>query len=58
MNWKSEAIDKLKQYEAKKRALQNIPMEIARLESALKSIRSATADGTPVRGGGSGQFDY
>ena len=55
MNWKSEAIDKLRQYEAKKQSLESIPKEIARLKSAMKSIRSATADGTPVHGGGSGR---
>ncbi len=57
MNWKFEAIEKLKQYEAKKMSLQNIPEEISRLESAMASIRSATADGTPVQGGGSGKED-
>jgi len=57
MNWKFEAIEKLKQYEAKKRSLQNIPEEIKRLESAMQSIRSATADGNPVQGGGSGRED-
>lgn len=57
MNWKYEAVDKLKQYEAKKQSLKSIPMEIARLELAMKSIRSATADGTPVSGGGSGRED-
>lgn len=57
MNWKYEAVDKLKQYEAKKQSLISIPMEIARLESAMQNIRSATADGTPVSGGGSGRED-
>lgn len=57
MNWKFEAIEKLKQYEAKKRSLQNIPEEIKRLEAAMQSIRSATADGNPVQGGGSGRED-
>lgn len=57
MNWKFEAIEKLKQYEAKKYSLKSIPVEIARLESAMQSIRSATADGTPVKGGGSGRED-
>lgn len=57
MNWKFEAIEKLKQYEAKKLSLQNIPEEISRLESAMTAIRSATADGTPVQGGGSGKED-
>lgn len=57
MNWKSEAMEKLRLYEAKKRSLQNIPEEIKRLESAMRGIRSATADGTPVSGGGSGRED-
>ena len=30
---------------------------MTRLESAMQSIRSATADGTPVSGGGSGRED-
>lgn len=57
MNWKYEAIDKLKQYEAKKQALSNIPGEIKRLEMAMQSIRSATSDSSPVKGGGSGRED-
>ena len=57
MNWKYEAIEKLKQYEAKRQSLTSIPAEISRLESAMQSIRSATADGTPVTGGGSGRED-
>ena len=57
MNWKFEAIEKLRLYEAKKQSLRSIPEEIARLESAMKSIRSATADGSPVNGGGSGRED-
>ena len=57
MNWKYEAVEKLRQYEAKRQALRSIPAEIARLESAMKSIRSATADGSPVKGGGSGRED-
>ena len=55
MNWKFEAVEKLRQYEAKKQSLKSIPEEIKRLESAMRSIRSATADGTPVSGGGSGR---
>lgn len=57
MNWKYEAVEKLRQYEAKKQSLASIPEEIRRLESAMHSIRSATADGTPVQGGGSGRED-
>ena len=57
MNWKHEAIDKLKGYEAHKRALVNIPLEIRRLEDAFTGIRSATTDATPVQGGGSTRED-
>ena len=57
MDWKLEAAEKLRLYEAKKQALRSIPGEIARLESELRSIRSATADGTPVKGGGSRRED-
>lgn len=55
--WKYKAIDKLKDYSAQKVALQNIPDEIARLESEATSIRSATGDSTPVKGGGSRRED-
>lgn len=57
MNWKFEAIDKLKGYGAHKRALENIPREIKRLEEAFGGIRSATTDGTPVDGGGNARED-
>ncbi len=57
MNWKYEAVEKLRQYEAKKQALASIPEEIARLECAMQGIRSATSDGTPVQGGGSSRED-
>ena len=52
MNWKHEAVDKLKNYEAHKLALESLPKEIRRLESSFAGIRSATTDGTPVSGGG------
>lgn len=55
--WKYKAIDKLKDYTAQKASLENIPEEISRLESEAYSIKSATADGTPVKGGGSGRED-
>lgn len=53
MNWKREAIDKLKNYEAHQKALETIPQEIRRLEIGYTSIRSATTDSTPISGGGS-----
>lgn len=52
MNWKFEAIEKLKGYEAHKQALESIPLEIALLESQAVSIRSAGADSVAVSGGG------
>lgn len=57
MNWKYEAIEKLKGYEAHCNALKAIPAEIKRLELAATSIRSAITDGTPVSGGGSTRED-
>ena len=55
MNWKYEAIDKLKQYAARKSASQSIPEEIHRLEISMSGIRSGASDGTPVQCGGSGK---
>ena len=57
MDWKREATEKLRQHEAKKAAVLEIPGEIARLQAAFGSIRSSTSDGTPVKGGGSGRED-
>lgn len=57
MNWKCEAVDKLRDYEARRAALENIPKEIKRLESAYAGIRSAAADGTPISGGGNTRED-
>lgn len=57
MNWKREAADKLKNYEAHKQALECLPKEIRRLESAYTGIRGATTDGTPVSGGGNTRED-
>ena len=57
MKWTAEAIDKLRQYEAKKQAIRSIPEEIKSLEAAAQGIRSATSDGTPVSGGGSRRED-
>lgn len=57
MNWKREAVDKLKNYEAHKLALESLPKEIRRLESSFAGIRSATTDGTPISGGGNTRED-
>lgn len=57
MNWKREAVDKLKNYEAHREALESIPKEIKRLESVFTGIRGAATDGTPVSGGTSTRED-
>lgn len=55
--WKYRAVDRLKDYSAQKASLENIPEEIGRLKSEAYSIKSATGDGTPVKGGGSKRED-
>lgn len=57
MEWKYEAIEKLKMYEARKASLESIPAEIHRLELEYANIRSATTDATPVQGGGGRRED-
>ena len=57
MNWKKEAQEKLRRYEAMRLATLNIPDEIARLEIDAGSIRSARTDSTPVSGGGNRRED-
>lgn len=57
MRWDLVAIDKLKDYNAKKNAAVHIPAEIARLEDAFSNIRSAQTDATPVDGGGNKRED-
>ncbi len=51
MNWKEEATDKLRKYDAMRLSTQNLPEELQRLEQAACAIRSARLDGTPVKGG-------
>ncbi len=57
MDWKNIALEKLKDYQAKRQALESIPLEIAQVESTMTSIRSARPDATPVKGGSSGYED-
>lgn len=57
MDWRREAIDKLRAYEAHRLALESIPDEMKRLGSVYTGIRSAAADSTPVSGGGSTRED-
>ena len=57
MNWKAEAMEKLRRYDAMRLATINIPLEIQRLEIDAQSIRSARTDSTPVSGGGNRRED-
>lgn len=57
MDWKREAADKLRKYQAKKESLRSIPEEIQMYEEMFNGIRSASADSTPVAGGGSTRED-
>lgn len=57
MDWKAEAKEKLRRYNAMQNSLASIPQEIKRLEIEYQSIRSSRTDGTPVKGGGSGRED-
>lgn len=50
MDWRAEAIEKLKGYEARRQALEEIPLELERLEAASTGIRSAKLDGMPRAG--------
>ena len=57
MDWKQEAAEKLMQYEARRQALENIPMEIHRLELEYTGLRSSVPDAIPTHGGGSRRED-
>lgn len=53
MNWKNEAMDRLRQYDAMRLAVMNIPQEIKRLEAASTAIRGAHIDGNAIQPGSS-----
>ena len=55
--WRKQAINDLQTFNAKKESIKNILEQIAELEARYTAIRSSTADGTPVKGGGSGRED-
>jgi hypothetical protein len=57
LDWKKEAVDKLKCYEARKSSITRADDEIQRLTMEVSRIRSATSDGTPVSGGSNTRED-
>ena len=53
MDWKTLAIDKLKEYTVKRQSLEILPMEIAELESTMTSIKSSSSGASvSAKGGG------
>jgi len=57
MDWKRMAIEELKQYSWRKESLSNIPERIKQINTEMARIKSATTDGTPVKGGGNHRED-
>lgn len=55
--WKKRTIDRLRDYRGQIVAINNLPEQIYALVSEAESIKSATTDGTPVKGGGSTRED-
>lgn len=51
MDWKPCAIQRLKNYEARKQSLGSIKADIEALEMQFTAIRPARTDGTPASGG-------
>ena len=51
MDWRKMSIERLRDYENRKKALELIPEQIKTLELNFTSIRSASSDSTPVKGG-------
>lgn len=50
-NWCIFAIQRLRDYESRKEAIDNLTEQIQLLEDNFTAIRSATTDSTPVQGG-------
>jgi ArpU family phage transcriptional regulator len=57
MNWRNEAMEKLRRYDIMRQALRNIPEEIERLKAEAVTLKSASTDSMFVRGSGSRQED-
>ena len=57
MNWKVEAKEKLRRYDAMRLATVNIPQEIQRLEVDAQSIRAAKTDAPVVKSSGGNRED-
>lgn len=51
MDWKSAAIQRLKDYETRKKSVRLLAEQLENLEAQFTAIRGAKIDGEPVRGG-------
>lgn len=51
LNWCIFSIQRLRDYEDRKRAIDNLTEQINSLEDKFTAIRAATTDSTPVQGG-------
>ena len=51
MNWKNEAMEKLRKYDLMRRAAYNLPRQIRQLEEDAQAVRSAKLTGAKVQGG-------
>lgn len=52
MNWKYESMEELREYEAKRTAVESIPEEIRQLKAQMVKLGGSSGT-TPVKGGGS-----
>ena len=57
MNWKTEAAEKLRKYDAMRQAVLNLPVEIKRLQIDAQSLRAANPRSVSVHGGGNRRED-
>lgn len=57
MEWKTEAMEKLRRYGAMRCAMETIPEELRRLRAETGAIRGSGADTVHVRGGGGRRED-
>lgn len=57
MNWKNEAIERLSKYNAMSRAVENIPLELKRLEKNSTDLKGRRMDSIRVRSSPSRQED-
>ena len=50
MNWQTVAVQRLRNYEAKKLSLETIAEQVKGLEAEFTGLRAATTDGMPISG--------